>query len=273
MTVKGRTGAPRHIGGNPPRGALTRSVPALAAQIRQIDRCALPASATQVFSTRTLAPAYRVQNHSGAKESQTAVTTVSQVADRMRRMAKAYGEWKEFDITAFFDLWPEHARRLVALEERVSTVNVTFYADMLLPSFQRIEQYWAHEFFPAYQSAQSFARGSENCSSFTAHFLDFEQPKMCAYLEKLLTIVSDARRELWNDIGFLGATAGGDEKADWQWAWRIPPPPGLDERLLPPLRQLPTLTLGVEFPLPAYRQPDRVRRLRRTWESASWRDR
>ena len=273
MIEYGRTGGRRRKGGNPPRDALTRSVPALAAQIRQIDRCALPASATQVFSTRSLSPAYTVQNHSGAKESQTAVTTVSQVADRMRRMAKAYGEWKEFDISAFFDLWPEHARRLIALEERVSTVNVTFYADMLLPSFQRVEQYWAQEFFPAYQSAQSFARGTENSSIFTAHFLEFEQPKMCAYLDKLMAIVSDARRELWNDIGFLGATAGGDEKANWQWAWRIPPPPGLDERLLPPLRQLPTLTLGIEFPLPAYRQPDRLRRLRRTWESASWRER
>ena len=273
MIGNGKSGDRQRDLSKQPRSSLIRSVPALAAQIRQIDRCALPASSTQFFSTRTLAPAYLVRNHTGAKESRTAVTTVSQVADRMRRMAKAYGEWKEFDISAFFDLWPEHARRLVALEERISTVNVTFYADMLLPSFQRVEQYWAQEFFPAYQSAQSFARGTENCSSFTAHFLEFEQPKMCAYLENLINIVSDARRELWNDIGFLGSTAGGDEKAHWQWAWREPPPPGLDERLLPLLRQLPTLTLGVEFPLPAYRQPDRVRRLRRTWESASWGER
>lgn len=272
MKEEGQVGGRQGNRGNQPAGSLIRSVPALAAKIRQIDRCALPASSTQVFSTRTLAPAYRVQNHTGAKEAQTAVTVVAQVAERLRRMAKAYGEWKEFDISAFFDLWPEHARRLVALEERVSTVSVTFFADMLLPSFRRIEQYWAQEFFPAYQAAQSFARGTEDCSSFTAHFLEFEQPKMCAYLGKLMAVVFDARRELWNDISFMGATAGGDEKAHWQWAWRSSPPPGLDERLLPPLRQLPTLTLGVEFPLPAYRQPDRVRRLRRTWESASWRE-
>ncbi len=244
-----------------------RSVPALAARMRQIDRCALPASYTQVFNVRSLSPAYVVQNHLGAKEIQTAVTTVAQVADRLRRMARAYGEWKEFDIPAFFDLWPEHVSRLVHVEERVSTVNVTFYADLLLPSFQRAEQYWAHEFFPAYQTAQPPANSNDDSSSFTTHFLEFEQPKMRAYWDKLMAVTDGARRALWNDISFLAATAGGEEKSHWQWAWRHPPPPGIAHCLLPKLRQIPTLTLGVEFPLPASRQPGRVRRLRRTWES------
>ena len=269
----GQDSTERRNGAAQSRRNVVRSVPALAAWLRQIDHCALPASSAQIFSFRSLAPAYRVQNHTGAKEAKTAVTIVSQVADRLRRMSRAYGEWKEFDIPAFFDLWPEHARSLVSLEERVSTVDVTFYADMLLPSFQRIERYWAQEFFSAYQAAQPFTNETEAYSSFTAHFLEFEQPKMRTYWDKLIGVVSEARRELWNDIGFLAATAGGDEKAHWQWAWRCPPPPGLDRRLLPSIRQLPTLTLGVEFPLPAYRQPGRVRRLRRTWESASWRGR
>ena len=260
-------------GAAPLNVSAVRSVPALAAWLRQIDRCALPVSTTRTFSLHSLPPSYRMQNHTGAKEAQAAVTIVSQVADRLRRLSKAYGEWKEFDIPAFFDLWPDHARCLVTLEERVSTVNVTFYADLLLPSFQRIEQHWAQEFFPAYLSAQPFPNGAKDSTSFTAHFLEFEQPKMHTYWDRLLGVVSEARRELWNDIGFLGATAGGDEKAQWQWAWRDPPPPGLHKLLLPSLRQLPTLTLGVEFPLPAYRQPGRVRRLRRAWESASWRSR
>ena len=250
-----------------------RSVPALAAKMRQIDRCALPASYTQVFNTRSLSPAYTVQNHVGAKEVQTAVTTVAQVADRMRRMARAYGEWQEFDVPAFFDLWPEHVPRLVQVEERISTVNVTFFADLLLPSFQRAEQYWAQEFFAAYQTAQPPVNSTAESSSFTTHFLEFEQPKMRAYWDKLMNVMHEARRALWNDISFLAATAGGEEKALWQWAWRSPPPPGLDHCLLPSLRQLPTLTLGVEFPLPASRQPGRVRRLRRTWESQRWRRR
>ncbi len=254
-------------------GALTngmtavRSVPALAAKIRQIDRCALPASYTEIFKTRALSPAYLVQNQIGAREAQTAVTAIAQVADKLRRLAKAYGEWNEFDIPAFFDLWPEHAPCLVRVEERVSTVNVTFFADLLLPSFQRAEQYWAREFFPAYQTARPPFNSSADSSSFTAHFLEFEQPKMRAYWEKLLTVMAETRRALWNDINFLAATAGGEEKAYWQWAWRCPASPGLDDCLLPPLQQLPTLTLGVEFPLPASRQPGRVRRLRRTWES------
>ena len=247
--------------------AAVRSVPALAAKMRQIDRCPLPASYTEIFNTRPLSPAYVVQNHVGAREVQTAVTTIAQVADKLRRMTKAYGEWQEFDIPAFFDLWPEHAPRLVHVEERVSTVNVTFFADLLLPSFQRAEQYWAQEFFAAYQTARPPLNSTAESSSFTAHFLEFEQPKMRAYWEKLITVMAETRRALWNDIDFLAATAGGEEKAHWQWAWRDSAPPGLDRCLLPPLQQLPTLTLGVEFPLPASRQPGRVRRLRRIWES------
>lgn len=249
------------------RTNATCSIPALAAWMRQIDRCSLPVSSTQIFSTRSLSSTYTVQNHTAAREAQTAVTTVAQTADRLRRLAKAYGEWSEFDVPAYFNLWPEHAPHLVHIEERVSTVNVTFFADMLLPSFQRAEQYWVQEFFPAYQAAHSFQGRTADCSSFTAHFLEYEQPKMCAYWGKLVSVALEARRALWNDIGFLAGAAAGEEEARWRWAWRCPPPPGLDDRLLPSLRQLPTLTLGIEFPLPAYRQPGRTRRLRRMWES------
>ena len=244
-----------------------RSLPALAARMRCIDSCVLPASYTEIFNTRPLSPAYLVRNQIGPREVQTAVTTIAQAADKLRRLSRAYGEWQEFDIPAFFDLWPEHAPRLVHVEERVGTVNVTFFADLLFPSFQLAEQYWAQEFFPAYQTARPPFNSSADSSSFTAHFLEFEQPKMRAYWEKLLTVMAETRRALWNDIDFLAATAGGEEKAYWQWAWRGPAPPGLDDSLLPPLQRLPTLTLGVEFPLPASRQPGRVRRLRRTWES------
>ena len=265
--MDGPTSLQRRNGSRPGKQIAARSVPALAARMRQIDRCPLPASYTTIFNKRSLSPAYIVQNHVGEKEVQTAVTTIAQVADRMRRMARAYGEWNEFDIPAFFDLWPEHVPLLVKVEERVGTVNVTFYADLLLPSFHRAEQYWANEFFPAYQTAQPSSDRNEDCSSFTANFLDIEQPKMRAYWAKLIDVMGSARLALWSDIDFLAATAGGEEKAQWQWAWRRQPPPGLDQSLLPPLRQLPTLTLGVEFPLPASRQPGRVRRLRRTWES------
>ncbi len=253
-------------GARPANVAEVRSVPALAAKMRQIDTCALPAPYTEIFNTRSLSPAYLVQNHVGAREVQTAVTTIAQVADKLRRMSRAYGEWQEFDVPAFFDLWPEHAPHLVHVEERISTVSVTFFADLLLPSFQRAEQYWAREFFPAYQTARPPLNTSADSSSFTSHFLDFEQPKMRAYWDKLIAVMGETRRTLWNDIDFLAATAGGEEKTHWQWAWRGEEPPGLDRRLLPPLQQLPTLTLGIEFPLPASRQPGRVRRLRRTWE-------
>ncbi|MYH61391.1 MAG: hypothetical protein F4148_06390, partial [Caldilineaceae bacterium SB0675_bin_29] len=123
--------------------AEVRSVPALAAEMRQIDTCALPAPYTEIFNTRSLSPAYLVQNHVGAREVQTAVTTIAQAADKLRRMSRAYGEWQEFDVPAFFDLWPEHAPHLVRVEERVSTVYVTFFAVLLVPTYQRAEPFWA----------------------------------------------------------------------------------------------------------------------------------
>lgn len=250
-----------------------RSVPALAAALRQTDRYPLPDSATQIFSIRPLAPAYQVQNGTLEKEANTAVNTIAQVADRLRRLASAYGEWETFDASAYFDLWPEHAPRLVQVQERVSTVHVIFFADLLLPSFRRTEQYWAQEFFPAYQSARPFPATGDERSTYTSHFLEIEQPKMLAYWEKLRSVLAEVRRQLWDDIGFLAAAAGADEKANWREAWQGAGAQGLDERLLPALRQLSTLTLAVEFPLPAYRQPGRVRRLRRMWQSGNWRRR
>ena len=243
-----------------------RSVPALAAGLRRTHCHPLPVSSTALFGQRALVPLYQVENGSQDREIAGAAHAVSTVADMLRRLASAYGEWRDFDVPAFFNLWPEQARLLVHISERVSTVHVIFYADLLLPSFQRVERYWAEEFFPAFHAAHPFHRQPDRRTSYNEHFLEITQPKMVAYWERLLRVVRAVQEELSTDPAFLAAAGGGEERERWRRVWQEEPAPGLPAALLPGLDELPSLTLSMNFPLPAHRQLGRLRRLRRTWE-------
>ena len=80
---------------------------------------------------------------------------------------------------------------------------------------------------------------------------------------RLIAVLQGARRHLANDAGFLASNGAQEERIRWRAAWQAPPPPGLLPPLAPPLPETPTLTLSFEFPLPAWRQGGRLRRLRR----------
>lgn len=246
--------------------APIRSLPGLAAGIRQTDRFALPVSVAALLEEQELVPVYQVQDGSVEREISAAAETVGVVADKLRRLIGAYGEWHSFDAPAFFDLYPEQSALLVHISERVSTVHVTFYADLLLPTFRRTERIWAEEFFPAYQAARPFARKNRQASVYREHFVEMDQPKLLAYWERLWAVVQGARKILSDDIGFLASSGGSDERSRWRGAWQARTAPGLDERLLPHLDAIPTVTLTMNFPLPTHRQPGRLRRLRRMWE-------
>jgi hypothetical protein len=248
-----------------------RSVPGFAAAVRRSDQGTLPTSSVSQLLAQPLVPFYQVEGGDLEKESSTAAHTIANVTDKLRRLANAYGEWQHFDAPAFFDLYPGQIALLLHIAERVSTVHITFYADLLLPSFRRMEQYWADEFFPAYQSAYPFEDRTDLRSSYTRHFFEITQPKMVAYFERTLAVVRAVRGALSEDIGFLATAGGSEERAQWQHCWPHQSARGLDESLLLPLEQLPTLTLSISFPLPAHRQPGRLRRLRRMWRSKQWR--
>jgi hypothetical protein len=248
-----------------------RSVPGLAVAVRRIDRGKLPSSSVAQLLKQPLVPFYQIESGDFEKEVSTATHTIAVVTDKLRRLSAAYGEWENFDAPAFFDLYPEQVSLLLYIVERVSTVHVTFYADLLLPSFQHTEQYWSQEFFPAYQAGYPFSRRIEKRSAYTKHFFEIEQPKMMAYWQRTLDVVQAVRRELREDIGFLATAGGSEERAQWRRVWPKRPAQGLTEELLPPLSHLPTLTLSMSFPLPAHRQPGRLRRLRRMWQRHSWR--
>ncbi|MBI1293436.1 hypothetical protein GC175_00575 [bacterium] len=250
-----------------------RSLPAFAVSLRRIDQARLPASQVTQLLDQPMVPFYQIDEGDFDKEVASAAHTVAVVADKLRRLASAYGEWNYFDAHAFFDLYPAQVSLLLSMSERVSTVHVSFYADLLLPSFQRMEQYWAQEFVPAYQAGFPFSERTDLRSSFTSHFFEIAQPKLIAYWERTLDVVRAVRQALSDDIGFLSTAGGSEERALWQPLWPEPAARGLADELLPPLEQIPTLTLSTSFPLPAHRQPGRIRRLRRLWARKDWRQR
>lgn len=207
-----------------------------------------------------LAPMYRVNggNREGS-EVDSAAHVLSEVVDRIRRLNAAYGEWAHFDGPAYFDLSVAQAACLLRISERVTTVHLTFYADLLLPSVQQLFTYWTESFVPAYETR------NRDVDAYQA-FVNTVQPTLVEQWQQALQVTMQTRRRLLADVSFLSVNGGQEERARWRQWWDYAPPPGLDPRLTPALGQLPTLTLSLDFPLPAHRQPHRLRRLRRSRE-------
>lgn len=253
------------------------SLPALAAVLRHAVHRKPDAAADLLHGPR-LATMYHIhtdssgnghrdpysdlQNEEVASEARAAAHLLAEIADRLRRLAAAYGEWAEFDACAYFDLRPEQAARLVRVVERVSTVHVTFYADALLPSFQAAEAWRRDHYTPARLAAYAAAQGADDLAPALRRF-QTAQTRMAAAWARAVAVVAAARTLLEFEATVLAADGGEDEAAAWAWAWAQPPASGVAASLLPALADVPTLTLSIEFPLPAYRQPGRVRRLRR----------
>jgi len=238
------------------------SMPALAAALRLAVCARSSPPLDAVLRREPLVPMYRIRRLAPNAEAEAAVHVLGEVADRLRRLGSAYGEWREFDLYAYFDLMPAQAHRLVRLSERVATVHVTFYADLLLPSFRAAERYWIETFCPAYRQLTHNLSFMDEPLPAVSRFRNTVQPRMVERWLALRETLVEARDLLAQDVAFLSANGSEDERARWRQAWREPPTSGLDPRLLPSLPSLPTLTLSVDFPLPAHRQPGRLRRLR-----------
>lgn len=209
-----------------------------------------------------LVPMYEVDGESPEEESVAAVRALEEISDRLRRLHAAYGEWAEFDAGAYFDLGLAQTRRLVHVSERVSRVHVTFFGDLLLPSFRRAEHYWYYGFCPAYRQMLHGLRTATEPSDLVNAFTQQAQPQMIRLWNRLLEVVNKARAVIQQESAFLLAYLCEEERARWQHAWRQEPAGALALELRHDLRSLPTLTLSTEFPLPPSRQPGRLRRLR-----------
>jgi hypothetical protein len=230
---------------------LTVSVPALAAALRNLERTAPLAVFPPDFELRALAPMYRVAEHSAQEEGQDAARLAVELAERLRRLRTAYGEWPVFEPSPYFDLTAVQTTALVRIAERVATVHVVFFVDALLPSFRRLVDYSAQTMQPAMLAGT------------VSPDLRFELLQRWQYLQAVL---AHAHTQVREDVGYLAANGADDERARWRTHWQQPATALLPRELLPELAGVPTLTLGVDFPLPAFRQPGRLRRLRRAWE-------
>jgi hypothetical protein len=245
----------------------------LAAALRRTHRrLELPEPLTTLLRRERLVQMYRIApGDAVAADVPTGATTEAQaaahvllaVAERLRRLAAAYGEWAEFDAEAYFDLSLAQTARLVHVVERVSTVHVVFYADQLLPTFQAAATCWQTEFRPAYLILRHALAAGHAPRAATLAFADHSLPQMVARWERLVQVVQATRAVLSDELGYWAANGSDEERARWRWVWPLNPAPGLPDALLPNLAQTPTLTLAVDFDLPAYRQPGRLRRLRR----------
>lgn len=213
---------------------------------------------------------YQVTPGTVDEEAQAATHVLLTVAERLRRLTIAYGEWAQFDAAAYFDLTEPQLERLVRVVERVTTVHVLFAADQLLPSFQAAAAYWQAQFCPGYGAAraQLALDAADNPQATAAEavprFADVIQPQMIAHWQRLVAVVQATRAQLDQEIGYWATNGGNEERARRRAAWAEAPAPGIDVTLLPDLADVPTLTLAIDFPLPAYRQPGRLRRLRRS---------
>jgi hypothetical protein len=195
------------------------------------------------------------------QEAQSAANTFMAIAERLRRLRSAYGAWRHFDASAYFDLTNPQTERLVQISERVTMVHVLFFADALLPSFQAAEAFWQEDFRPHYLELRSHLRNGDRPLEPVMAFADRSQPQMIDHWRRLVATLRATRALLDNEIGFWAANGSSDERARWRWAWTTDSAPGIASELLPSLAQTPTLTLAVDFPLPTYRQPGRRRRL------------
>jgi hypothetical protein len=227
---------------------LLVSAPALAAALRTVDQ--LSGGAFQpVLRLDELVTMYRIEP--GAGEVASALHVISDVGERLRRLGAAYGEWQRFEPEPYFDLRPHQAAELLHISERVATVHAACFFDALLPSFQAALAYFLDDFVPARRAGAAA----------------LETAVMVEKWLQLTAVLRSVRTALANDAAFLSMNATGEERSRWQAYWRALPPAGMPAVLLPELAQTPSLTLAVTFPLPAFRQPGRLRRLRRAWTS------
>lgn len=193
---------------------------------------------------------YRIPAGDIDAESHAATQLVGEVAERLRRLRNAYGEWRTFEPGPYFDLTPAQVSLLTRITERVATVHVVFYVDALLPAFQLTQSYAAR--FAAYSGS--------------AEHSDTVIATLASHWRRMLAIVETVHARLRHDIDFLALSAAAEEQERWLARQRLMESSHDEPWCARGNHFWPSLTLSIEFPLPAYRQPGRKRRLRRTWQ-------
>lgn len=267
-----------------PKTSVITSIPALAAALRETCKQTQPLTASRHLFTEPPSPFYQIDAKTPDAEARAAAHLIQEISERLRRLTEAYGEWDKFEPSAYFDLSKAQAAHLVRVVERVSTVYVSFLADVYLPSFQEAELFWFDTFHPVYHATVSnrsdaarngirfdgqsrtsdpYLNNLATAGSPATEILDprYSVEKMIDLWNNLITVAAEARKILAEHIGYLAVNGSQEERARWRSVWNHPPSRGIAADLCPALNTLPTLTLSIEFPLPAHRQPGRKKRL------------
>lgn len=210
-----------------------------------------------------LAPMYEIRSGDLAREVRAADHVIRQVTDRLYRLAAAYGEWDEFDVEAYFDCTEEQTQRLICIEEQEGALQITFFADLLMPSYQTALIYFYDQWLPAYYLLWDRLYGRRSLAKIDSRFANEVQPQMVAHWQQVTAVIQQTRDQLYDDIGFLTMSAGYEERERWQPYWNTSSTTGLSHLLQPELEDVPTLTLVSNFPLPTAQQEGRQERLRR----------
>jgi hypothetical protein len=255
----------------PPSTPLT-SVLALAATVRGMNCAPAAESLQDLHANDPLVPVYDVAGPTVDEEAASAVRVLEDIAERLRRLHAAYGEWQEFDAGAYFDLSHAQTHRLVRVSERATMVHVTFFADLLLPSFRSAEHCWFFAYCPSYWRMSEALRTGTDPAPTVREFSRRVQPEMIAKWSRLCDVLRRVHVQLNQDQTPLVAYVSVEERMRWRPLWNREPATGVDPQLCVDIDALPTLTLTTDFPLPANRQPGRLRRLRdnRSRRNPAW---
>ncbi|MEM7530860.1 MAG: hypothetical protein AAF639_01685 [Chloroflexota bacterium] len=223
---------------------------------------------------RRIVPPYQIKGQSIDEEAQSAANVVKYACDRLHRLGAAYGEWKEFDASAYFDLSAPQTSFLVSIKEHVGMVQIVFFADLLLPSFQKASQFCTHHLSPAYYTFLSALTERpdnrfDDEAVYSKQKYDAVYETMCTHWQRLSQVVRQTQNLLGDHIDFLTTNGVHEERLRWQQFWLSTSQRTQSSynRLLPVLHDIPSLTLSFNFPLPASRQVGRIKRLRknRAW--------
>jgi len=204
---------------------------------------------------RGVVPVYRIgRNLDIAGEAEQALHVVRHFLDRMGRLRGAYGEWRTFDAPAYFDLTHEQCALLLEINERVAGVHILAHVDLLLPSMQEAVALWMQIGPPPHVSGSILQEEVER-------YAEQSFPELTRRWERAVAVAHATRTLLSGDADYLAANGAAEER--WRWQERESSARNAIALAATPIAQIPTLALTIDFPLPAWRQAGRLRRLQR----------
>ena len=234
-----------------------RSVPSLAAHIRNVQRERVYDSSAQACPAAGLVRTYHPAKLDELLDARPSISVLNREADAMahvlrrlsdhlQRLSHAFGEWQNFDAGAYFDLYPKQAEVLVNTRAMGRMTRITFFGDLLIPRFQLAEHYFVETFAPSYRAAFPVGREPDRQGPAMQLFRDEVEPEMARRWRHLCLVAQVLLWTLKNELDYLVVTDGEEEMFNWRPAWHRPGCPELVPGLLPAWETLTTFTMAVQ---------------------------